>query len=49
MRIDAVFDGYRQGFLKPDIAETVPLERAAEIHRKLESRATSGRFLLQIS
>lgn len=49
MRIDAVFEGYRQGYLKPDIAEIVPLERAAEVHRKLESRATSGRFLLQIS
>jgi NADPH:quinone reductase len=49
MRLDAVFDGYRKGYLKPDIAEIVPLERAAEVHRKLESRATSGKFLLQIS
>ena len=49
MRIDAVFDGRRAGYLKPDIAEIVPLERAAEIHRKLESRATSGKFLLQIA
>ena len=48
MRIEAVFEGFRQGYLKPDITEVAPLERAAEIHRRLESRATSGRFLLRI-
>lgn len=49
MRIDAVFDGYRQGFLRADISGVLPLEEAAEIHRRLESRATSGKFLLKVA
>ena len=48
MRIDAVFDDYRKGHLKADITEIVPLERASDIHRKLESRATTGKFVLKV-
>lgn len=48
MRIDAVFDGYRRGFLRADITDTVPLDRAAALHTRLESRATSGKFLLKV-
>ncbi len=49
MRIDAVFDGYRRGFLKADISAVLPLDDVAEVHRRLESRATSGKFLLTLN
>jgi hypothetical protein len=44
MRIEAVFDGYRKGFLGSDISDIVPLEQASALHAKIESRATSGNF-----
>jgi NADPH:quinone reductase len=49
MRIEAVFDGYRKGFLGSDISDIVPLEQASALHAKIESRATSGKFLLQVA
>jgi NADPH2:quinone reductase len=49
MRIDSVFDGYRKGFLKADIAEIIPMAQAADVHRKLESRTTSGKFVLKVA
>jgi NADPH2:quinone reductase len=47
-RIDAVFDGYRKGFLRSDITDIVPLEQAPALHARLEGRATTGKFLLQV-
>lgn len=49
MRIDAVFDDYRSGYLRADISDVVPLDQVAEIHRKLESRTTTGKFVLRIA
>ena len=48
MRIDVVFDGYRKGFLGADITDIVLLEDAPRLHTPLESRATSGKFLLRV-
>jgi NADPH2:quinone reductase len=36
----------RQGVLKPGVAQTWPLEQAAEAHRALEARRTTGATLL---
>ncbi len=47
-RISDVYDGYRQGFLEPNITEIAPLEDAARIHGELESRQSTGKFVLQI-
>lgn len=38
--------GLREGWLKLSIDRTLPLEKAAEAHTLLESRATSGKLLL---
>ncbi|HVB87571.1 MAG TPA: quinone oxidoreductase [Candidatus Dormibacteraeota bacterium] len=48
-RANDVFAGLRDGWLKLRIFRTLPLEEAAEAHRLLESRATTGKLLLQIA
>jgi NADPH:quinone reductase len=47
-RANDVFAGMREGWLKLRIYRTLPLEQAAEAHRLLESRVTTGKLLLQI-
>lgn len=46
--INMVFDAYRQGWIKPAIAGTFPLEAATKAHRLLESRGRKGTILLKI-
>jgi NADPH2:quinone reductase len=48
LRANNVFAGLREGWLKLRIFRTLPLEQAAEAHRLLESRVTTGKLLLQI-
>lgn len=48
-RANDVFAGVREGWLKLRIYHTLPLEQAAEAHRLLESRVTTGKLLLQIA
>jgi NADPH:quinone reductase len=45
-RANDVFSGLREGWLKLHIHRTLPLAQAAEAHRLLESRATTGKLLL---
>jgi NADPH2:quinone reductase len=45
-RAEAVLGGIARGELKLRIDRTVPLDRAADAHRALESRETSGKVLL---
>jgi NADPH:quinone reductase len=45
-RAGDVLGGITRGELKLRIDRTVPLDEAAEAHRALESRATSGKVLL---
>jgi NADPH2:quinone reductase len=45
-RAEAVLGGVARGELKLRIHAQFPLDRAAEAHRALESRATSGKLLL---
>lgn len=45
-RAQDVFTGMRQGWLKLRIDRTFPLEQAAEAHRLLESRQTTGKLIL---
>jgi NADPH:quinone reductase len=47
-RANDVFGGVRDGWLKLRVFRTLPLEQAAEAHRLLESRATTGKLLLQV-
>lgn len=47
-RANDVFAGVREGWLKIRLYRTLPLEEAAEAHRLLESRATTGKLLLQL-
>jgi NADPH:quinone reductase len=47
-RANDVFAGVREGWLKIRVYRTLPLEEAAEAHRLLESRATTGKLLLQL-
>jgi NADPH2:quinone reductase len=47
-RADDLLAGIREGWLKLSIEHTLPLEKAAEAHRLLESRATSGKLLLTL-
>ncbi len=47
-RANDVFAGLREGWLKLRIFRTLPLEQAAEAHRLLESRATTGKLLLRV-
>ena len=43
---DALFAMVRAGKIKPDVRQTFPLAQAAEAHRKLESRKTTGATVL---
>jgi NADPH2:quinone reductase len=45
-RAEAVLGGVARGGLRIRIHTEFPLARAAEAHRALESRATSGKLLL---
>jgi NADPH2:quinone reductase len=45
-RAGDVFDWVRSGKLKVRISETLPLKDAAEAHRRLEGRKTTGKVLL---
>jgi NADPH2:quinone reductase len=47
-RADDVLAGIKAGWLKITIDRKLPLEQAAEAHRLLESRATSGKLLLTV-
>jgi NADPH:quinone reductase-like Zn-dependent oxidoreductase len=38
---------YARGVVKPVIDSIVPLERAADAHRRIESRASTGKILLR--
>jgi NADPH:quinone reductase len=46
--INTVFDAYRQGWIKPVIAQVFPLEQVVDAHRLLESRDRMGAILLKI-
>lgn len=46
-RSTEVFRGLREGFLKLRIDRVLPLDQAAEAHRLLESRQTTGKLLLK--
>jgi len=47
-RANDVFAGLREGWLKLRILRTLPLDKAAEAHRLLESRVTTGKLLLRV-
>jgi NADPH2:quinone reductase len=47
-RMGAVYDGYRNGYLKPNITEVASLEDAPRIHHALESRRSTGKFVLEV-
>jgi NADPH:quinone reductase len=47
-RADDLLGGMRAGWLKLTIDRMLPLEKAAEAHTLLESRATSGKLLLTL-
>ena len=49
MRANAVFAGLREGWLKLHIGGVFPLAQASEAHHRLESRASTGKFILKIS
>ena len=46
MRSGAIFDWITSGKLKLSISQTFPLSEAAESHRQLEGRLTTGKLLL---
>lgn len=48
-RAAAVFDLLMREALKVHLAATLPLSQAAEAHRRLESRTTTGKLILQVS
>lgn len=48
-RANDVFAGVREGWLKQRVFRRLPLDQAAEAHRLLESRATTGKLLLQLT
>jgi len=48
MRANAVIKGIREGWLKLNIYKTLPLEQAAEGHRLLEGRQSSGKIILEV-
>lgn len=43
-----VFQGLREGWLDVHIDRVFPLEQAADAHRRLESRASVGKLLLEV-
>jgi len=47
-RAGAVLDGIRQGWLKLRIGRALPLADAAEAHRLLEGRKTTGKVVLKV-
>lgn len=47
-RANDVFAGVREGWLKIRVYRTLPLAEAAEAHRLLESRITTGKLLLKV-
>ena len=48
-RARSVLNGMREGWLKLRIDKVLPLEQAAEAHRLLEGRQTTGKVILKIS
>lgn len=46
-RAEAVFDAYRKGWIKPQVANILPLSQAAEAHRLLEAKSRIGKLLLK--
>lgn len=48
-RLDALFKAVQDGHLKPVLGTMLPLEQAAEAHRRMEARDTSGRILLSLT
>jgi NADPH2:quinone reductase len=48
-KIDDVWGGVREGWLVPRVHATLPLAEAAEAHRLLEGRATTGKLLLAVA
>lgn len=46
-RAEAVFDAYRKGWIKPQVANVLPLSQAAEAHRLLEAKSRIGKLLLK--
>jgi NADPH:quinone reductase-like Zn-dependent oxidoreductase len=44
--LEALLDYYRRGVIKPVIAATFPLERAAEAHHYIQDRKNIGKVLL---
>jgi NADPH2:quinone reductase len=47
-RAHDVFEGIRAGWLRPRIAGVSPLADASEAHRRLESRSTIGKVLIDV-
>ena len=47
-RMDDLLGGISDGWLRLALAETLPLEKAADAHRLIQSRATIGRVLLSM-
>jgi NADPH:quinone reductase len=47
-KIDDVWRGVREGWLVPRVHATLPLADAAEAHRLLEGRATTGKLVLSV-
>jgi NADPH2:quinone reductase len=47
-KIDDVWQGVREGWLAPRVHATLPLAHAAEAHRLLEGRATTGKLVLAV-
>jgi NADPH2:quinone reductase len=45
-RANDVLDGIKQGWLKLNISTVLPLEKAADAHRLLESRQSTGKIIL---
>jgi NADPH2:quinone reductase len=46
MRANAVLEGLQKGWLKLNIDQVFPLEKASEAHRKLEERMSTGKLLI---
>lgn len=46
MRAQAVIEGVKKGWLKLRIDHSIPLEKAADAHRKLEDRQSIGKIVL---